>query len=316
MCVTCANCGDSRAVIGQEIDGVPGPRAEQPARDMRHLECFQSRVLSCACVCTVAAVGAGILSSEKLSWDHSASEDYERFRVRCDFPAEATVIRETWDEYVLEYCHRVKDFARFTRSIGDVQLKDPDCARKFNSLQSKVQVLPLPEPKPYILNTPQVHFHQLHRQDKFIIVASDGLWDEMSSDQAVFAVGHFIQQHGKQADIAALLLEYCLAQVAKRLAAEEPELEISNVGSVKALPKGKGGCRGLMDDQARGGSIKQTHRHAWPLFALQPQDPLRRLRAGGRGADNCGDNPGRGQHEVRSVSHALIQPCPNHSSNR
>eukprot|EP01052_Picozoa_sp_SAG31_P059110 SAG31_NODE_18441_length_636_cov_1.042831_2_plen_146_part_00 len=37
MCVHCANCGDSRAVLGQEDD-------------------------------------SGILSAEKLSWDHSASE--------------------------------------------------------------------------------------------------------------------------------------------------------------------------------------------------------------------------------------------------
>ena len=80
----------------------------------------------------------GILCSERLSWDHSASEDFERFRLRNLFPEDAAVIREGGDDFLCEYAHRVKDFARFTRSIGDVQLKDPDCARKFNGLQSKV----------------------------------------------------------------------------------------------------------------------------------------------------------------------------------
>ena len=127
MAVVCGNCGDSRAVVGVEEDG--------------------------------------ILSSRKLSWDHSASEDHERFRLRTEFPDDPAVIRETWDSHVLEYCHRVKDFARFTRSVGDLQLKDPECAKKFNSLQSQVEILPLPSnAKPYISNDPQVLFYQLHRK--------------------------------------------------------------------------------------------------------------------------------------------------------
>ena len=54
----------------------------------------------------------------------------------------AQVIRETWDDYVLEYCHRVKDFARFTRSIGDCQMKDAECAHKFNQLQKQASAQP------------------------------------------------------------------------------------------------------------------------------------------------------------------------------
>ena len=63
------------------------------------------------------------------------------------------------------------------------------------------EIQPLPSPqRPYILNEPQVHFHQLHRKDKFIIAASDGLWDEISSDLAVNAVGHFLRTHGRLLD--------------------------------------------------------------------------------------------------------------------
>ena len=47
----------------------------------------------------------------------------ERHRLRNEFPDDDEVVQETWDDYVLEYSHRVKNFARFTRSIGDVQLK-------------------------------------------------------------------------------------------------------------------------------------------------------------------------------------------------
>ena len=220
MAVTLGNCGDSRAVMGQEEDG-------------------------------------GILSALQLTSDHSADMDDERHRVRAAFPNDKHVVEETWDEYVLEYSHRVKQFARFTRSIGDVQLKDPECARKFNSLSCGVKIEPLPSrDTPYILATPQVVFHQLHRKDKFLIIASDGLWDEISSDQAVFATGHFIEQYGKEADIASHLLEYCLSKIAARLALEEPELGLSTVEGVKSMPPGKNdpkegtiGRRGLMDDQ-------------------------------------------------------------------
>lgn len=219
MAVTLGNCGDSRAVMGQEEDG--------------------------------------ILSALQLTSDHSADMDDERHRIRTAFPADKDVVEETWDEYVLEYSHRVKNFARFTRSLGDVQLKDPECARKFNSLSTGFTIAPLPSrDKPYILTTPQVVFHQLHRKDKFLIVASDGLWDEISSDQAVFATGHFIEQYGKKADIASHLLEYCLSKIAARLALEEPELGLSTVDGVKSMPPGKNdpktgtiGRRGLMDDQ-------------------------------------------------------------------
>lgn len=117
---------------------------------------------------------------------------------------------------------------------------------------------PLPSrEEPYIVTKPEVVFHQLHRKDKFLIIASDGLWDEVSSDQAVFAVGHFIEKYGRGSDanLANHLLEYCLSKIAARLAIEEPELGLDSVEGVKAMPAGKTdpvtgvvGRRGLMDD--------------------------------------------------------------------
>ena len=86
-------------------------------------------------------------------------------------------------------------------------------------------------------------------QDKFLIVASDGLWDELSSDQVIFATGSFIEKYGKEADIAGYLLEYCLSKIAARLAIEEPELGCDTVAALRDVPPGKGGRRGLMDDQ-------------------------------------------------------------------
>jgi len=210
-----ANCGDSRAVIG----------SEEPE--------------------------SGILCATAISWDHSAGSDYEKFRVRCEFEGQAAVIRETWDEMCFEYAYRVKDFARFTRSIGDVQLKDPACAKKFNSLQSQIQILPLPGTElttPYISNEPAVHYHQLHRRDKFMVIASDGLWDEMSSDQVVHVTGHLIATLGKHADISAALLGFCKRKIVERLLLEEPDEGIESVADLDALPAGKDGRRGLMDD--------------------------------------------------------------------
>merc|ERR1711988_1320652 len=100
----------------------------------------------------------------------------------------------------------------------------------------------------YISHEPDVRYHQLHRKDKFMVIASDGLWDELSDDQVVNVTAKIIEKHGVDADIAQMLLEYVLEVVVDRLKVEEPELEIEDVQDLRALPPGKDGRRGFLDD--------------------------------------------------------------------
>lgn len=52
----------------------------------------------------------------------------------------------------------------------------------------------------------------------FAIVACDGLWDEMSSDEAVEKVAELLTAHPEpEADIANMLIEFALTRVVERL---------------------------------------------------------------------------------------------------
>eukprot|EP00057_Strongylocentrotus_purpuratus_P010812 XP_011665286.1 PREDICTED: pyruvate dehydrogenase [acetyl-transferring]-phosphatase 1, mitochondrial-like [Strongylocentrotus purpuratus] len=46
---------------------------------------------------------------------------------------------------------------------------------------------------PYLITTPEVTHHRLTSNDKFLILASDGLWDMLSSDKAVQLVGEHMK---------------------------------------------------------------------------------------------------------------------------
>ena len=45
---------------------------------------------------------------------------------------------------------------------------------------------------PYLDATPEILYHKLRPQDRFLILGSDGLWDEMGSKQAVQLVGEHL----------------------------------------------------------------------------------------------------------------------------
>ena len=62
--------------------------------------------------------------------------------------------------------------------------------------------------KPYITNVPE-HTEQRDMGDGFLIVACDGVWDEMSSEEAVHIVAKLILDNADDdsADIAELFIE-------------------------------------------------------------------------------------------------------------
>lgn len=60
---------------------------------------------------------------------------------------------------------------------------------------------------PYLFATPQVVCHRLNpTRDRFVILASDGLWDMLTPKQAVTVVAqHYLDYHGVR--IALLFVE-------------------------------------------------------------------------------------------------------------
>ena len=136
-------------------------------------------------------------------------------------------------------------------------MKDTAAATLYNSYTRGWKVMPRPgvkakgEPertKPYISNIPE--FKQQRVNDGFAIIACDGVWDEMSSDTAVYLVGHFFEKHPSATgdEAAAFLLQRALMLVVNRLQIEEPELGVKTVDELMAMPPGKQGRRALHDD--------------------------------------------------------------------
>lgn len=45
---------------------------------------------------------------------------------------------------------------------------------------------------PYLDVTPEITYHKLRPQDHFLILGTDGLWDELGSDEAVRLIGEHL----------------------------------------------------------------------------------------------------------------------------
>ena len=105
--------------------------------------------------------------------------------------------------------------------IGRAALQGPaevvwPCAQRF---EPRVQVQPRPGTTledgatvlPYISCVPG--YQEAALCDGFVIVACDGVWDEMSSAEAVQVVSELLAQSDGTADIAAQFIEAVLAKV-------------------------------------------------------------------------------------------------------
>ncbi|XP_010534444.1 PREDICTED: probable protein phosphatase 2C 48 [Tarenaya hassleriana] len=141
-----ANAGDSRVVLG---------RLERAFKEVK----------------TVKEVKAVQLSTE-----HNASFESVREELRLLHPDDPHIVvlkHKVW---------RVKGIIQVSRSIGDAYLK----RFEFNGepLLPKFRV-PEPFEKPILRAEPAVTTCKLHPEDKFLIFASDGLWEHLSNQEAV-----------------------------------------------------------------------------------------------------------------------------------
>ncbi|XP_037109243.1 pyruvate dehydrogenase [acetyl-transferring]-phosphatase 2, mitochondrial [Syngnathus acus] len=153
-----ANAGDCRAVLGvQEADG------------------------------TWTAV--------PLSQDHNCQNQAELERIRAQHPPSERQTVVTDD--------RILGVLMPSRAFGDVRFKwSHELQRSIlASLESDVHpdslnlyhyTLPNYLTPPYLDATPEVTYHKVRPQDRFLILATDGLWDELRSQDAVRLVGEHL----------------------------------------------------------------------------------------------------------------------------
>ena len=202
-----------------------------------------------------------------MSVDQTATDDKEKVRLQRTHPDDKLIVVNRGDEENPDW--RVKGITQFTRSIGDWQMKDRIIAMLYNKYTKGTKVMPAPgsvkgqsarspmtsdnnvtmDPvtvRPYIIPTPEYKEETVDRG--FLVIASDGLWDELSNEDAIRIVAELLHDHPESdADIAGMLIEHALVAAAHRIVEWVPELaaqifadvEHPTVAELKALPQGK-----------------------------------------------------------------------------
>ena len=130
-----------------------------------------------------------------------------------------------------------------TRSLGDFYLKYPEYNGKKPSSEdpyykydpNRSRHIKSPYNPPYITATPEIINYQIDMQrDKFLILATDGLWDELTPKEACEIVNENIKKQGKDSIVetnAKVLLNAAMKKAAYRTGLTVEELE--------KLPRGK-----------------------------------------------------------------------------
>ncbi|CAN6698850.1 unnamed protein product [Malus baccata var. baccata] len=103
---------------------------------------------------------------------------------------------------------RVKGLIQVSRSIGDVYLKKPEFNRE--PLYAKFR-LREPFKRPILSSEPSISVHELQPHDQFLILASDGLWEHLTNQEAV----DIVQNHPHSGS-ARRLVKTALQEAAKK----------------------------------------------------------------------------------------------------
>lgn len=112
----------------------------------------------------------------QLSAEHNACFESVRQELHSMHPDDPQIV-------VLKHnVWRVKGLIQISRSIGDIYLKKPEYNRE--PLYAKFR-LREPFKRPILSSDPSITVQELEPHDQFLILASDGLWEHLSNQEAV-----------------------------------------------------------------------------------------------------------------------------------
>ncbi|XVE61260.1 hypothetical protein DITRI_Ditri06bG0025500 [Diplodiscus trichospermus] len=140
--------------------------------------------------------------AEQLTRDDSASMEEVRQELRSLHPDDSHIV-------VMKHgVWRIKGIIQVSRSIGDAYLKRPEF-----SLDPSFPRFHLSEPirRPVLTAEPSLCARVLQPSDKFLIFASDGLWEHLTNQQAVEIVHKY-----PRAGIARRLIKRALSEAARK----------------------------------------------------------------------------------------------------
>lgn len=142
---------------------------------------------------------SGMLKAVQLTDNHTVENEVERRRLLHNHP----------DDPMPIIAGKVKGKLKVTRALGVGYLKKKNLN---DALMGILRVRNLQSP-PYISTQPSANVHRISKSDQFIIVASDGLFDFFSNEEAVKLVHSYILSN-PSGDPAKFLLEQLVVRAA------------------------------------------------------------------------------------------------------
>jgi pyruvate dehydrogenase phosphatase len=113
-----------------------------------------------------------------MSRDHTLKDEEEVKRLLRNHP------KQEWSGLVSR--GRVLGILMPTRAFGDADFK---WSRKVQSTLSRMPLPSIFTTPPYLDASPDIYYHRITASSRFLIMASDGLWDNLSSEEAVALIG-------------------------------------------------------------------------------------------------------------------------------
>ncbi|XP_036391374.1 pyruvate dehydrogenase [acetyl-transferring]-phosphatase 2, mitochondrial-like [Megalops cyprinoides] len=159
----------------------------------------------------------GSWSALPLSRDHNALNKAELARVRSQHPKaeEDTVVM---DERLLGILMPLRAFGdvrfKWSRELQQSVLENGCDLESLNMYQYTPPNYLTP---PYLEVTPELTYHKLRPKDRFLILASDGLWDMLGNEEAVRLVAEHLTGVHLQAPLSASERQMSLGQMHRLL---------------------------------------------------------------------------------------------------
>ncbi|KAK1428812.1 hypothetical protein QVD17_17652 [Tagetes erecta] len=140
--------------------------------------------------------------AEQITEDHNACMDEIRQELKQDHPDDPHIVVRKQGVW------RIKGIIQVSRTIGDAYLKKPEFA-----LDSSFPRFHLREPirRPVLGNGPSLYSRELKPDDKFIVFASDGLWEHMTNQQVVEII-----HNNPRSGIARRLIKSAINEAARK----------------------------------------------------------------------------------------------------
>lgn len=184
-CLVIANCGDCRAVLGTKLPPDLTESRQQELSTAPKEPPVLSNLFSSILPHQVMSPDPELIyTSTRLSSDHNAREPLEHLNLLKNHPGEPDLVR-----CKNPHACYVKGRLQLTRSIGDVYLKYHEFNGSKDKHRSSGRFIPAPYSPPYVSHVPDVHHLRLDKgRDQFVILATDGLWDYLTDQDAVHIV--------------------------------------------------------------------------------------------------------------------------------